>query len=314
MAPRACRICNLLPPSGFKLLMKVLHSFATKGACFRGALLCAGVTALAGIGVFVLAALAVILSGAYNVAATDQHGALAAWILHTTALDSIRARSGGIVVPDLSDQAQIGRGLQLFRSHCAQCHGAPGEPPDDFAKGLLPVPPPLMQVGREWRSKEIYWTIVHGVKMTAMPAWEFRITPRDAWDIVAFVQLLPKLSPAAYEAMKAKAGEPKVVATDEPVNPLLVPDAARGKTALAQYACDSCHDIPGIPGPVALVGPPLSGVGSRLIIAGLLANTPQNMRDWILHPQKIKPGDAMPNMGVSERDAEDMVTYLESLH
>jgi cytochrome c1 len=49
------------------------------------------------------------------------------------------------------------------------------------------------------------------------------------------------------------------------------------------------------------------------MIAGLLANTPDNMREWILHPQQIKPGDEMPDMGVSEQDARDMVAYLESL-
>lgn len=279
-------------------------------------LLCAAVTGAVGAIVGGLAALGVIYSGAYNVAATDPHGPLMALLLHTTALHSIDVRSAGIAVPDLSKQSMIGRGLQLFRAHCVKCHGAPGEPPDDFAKGLLPDPPRLMQVGREWKSRNIYWTVAHGIKMTGMPAWEFRLTKDDIWDIVAFVQTLPKLSPAAYKEMAAKAGQPAAVAqlSDERARAEPAGDSAQGKLALAQYACDTCHVIPGIFGPAARVGPPLTAVGSRVYIAGLLANTPDNMREWIRHPRQVKPGDAMPDMGVSENDARDMVAYLESLH
>jgi mono/diheme cytochrome c family protein len=280
------------------------------------ALLCAAVTGVVGAFVAGVAGLGVIYSGVYNVAATSEHGPVAAWVLHTTALHSIDARSAGITAPDLSNPSMIGEGLQLYRSHCVKCHGAPGEPPDDFAKGLLPDPPPLMQVGREWKSRNIYWTIAHGIKMSAMPAWEFRLTKEDMWDIVAFVQTLPRLSPAAYKAMAAKAGPPGAVAqlSDEPSYAEPAANRARGKLALAQYACDTCHVIPGIFGPEAHVGPPLTAVGSRVILAGLLANTPDNMREWIRHPQQIKPEDAMPDMGVSEKDAGDMVAYLESLH
>jgi mono/diheme cytochrome c family protein/cytochrome c2 len=279
------------------------------------ALLCTVVAAMiSGIAIG-LALLVVIYSGAYNVAATDQHGALTAWALHTTALHSIDARAADINVPDLSNQTRIGEGFQLFRDHCVQCHGAPGEPPADFAKGLLPSAPRLEQIGREWNSRTIYWTVAHGIKMTAMPAWEFRLTPDDIWDIVVFVKVLPSLLPTAYAAMAAKAGPPRravVQASDEP--PHLDPgNSKRGKIAVAQYACDSCHEIPGISEPVALVGPPLNGIGSRVLIAGLLPNTPDNMQEWILHPQQIKPGDEMPDMGVSNQDARDMTAYLESL-
>jgi mono/diheme cytochrome c family protein len=254
-------------------------------------------------------------SGVYNVAASSPHGEIMNWVLHTTALRSIHARAAEIRVPDLSDQSMISRGLALFREHCAKCHGAPGEPPAEFALGFTPGAPSLSQVGAHWSPRDIYWSIAHGIKMTAMPAWEFRMQKSDIWALVAFVHRLPQLSPRDYHVMAAKL--PPAPATSDEASGIsmltLRGDEARGRTAISQYDCSACHDIPGIPAPRALVGPPLTGMGARLTIAGILSNTPDNMRAWIRDPQKFKPGDAMPNLGVTEKDAADIAAYLESL-
>jgi cytochrome c2 len=34
---------------------------------------------------------------------------------------------------------------------------------------------------------------------------------------------------------------------------------------------------------------------------------------WIQHPQRLAPGSAMPDLGVSETDARDMAAYLYAL-
>jgi len=41
-------------------------------------------------------------------------------------------------------------------------------------------------------------------------------------------------------------------------------------------------------------------------------NTQDNLVRWIMDPQAIDPDNAMPNMGVSERDAIDISAYLLS--
>lgn len=87
-------------------------------------------------------------------------------------------------------------------------------------------------------------------------------------------------------------------------------DAGRGQVALAQYGCHTCHVIPGVVGPAATVGPPLRDVRERRIIAGLLPNDPGSLSSWIRHPQGVKPGDAMPDLGVTAADAADMIAYL----
>jgi cytochrome c2 len=87
----------------------------------------------------------------------------------------------------------------------------------------------------------------------------------------------------------------------------------RGRSAIQRYGCGACHDIPGVPGARARVGPPLGGVGGRAYIAGVLANTPDNMIRWIQTPKAIDSKTAMPELGVTLRDARDIAGYLYSL-
>jgi len=89
-------------------------------------------------------------------------------------------------------------------------------------------------------------------------------------------------------------------------------DPQRGKAALEKYGCIACHTIPGIRGPNALIAPPLTGISQRSYLAGMLENTPENLRLWIQHPHKVNPHTAMPEQGVSDRDAADMAAYLYS--
>ncbi len=90
-------------------------------------------------------------------------------------------------------------------------------------------------------------------------------------------------------------------------------DAENGRRAVQAYGCGSCHSIPGVKGADGRVGPPLGGFGSRAFIAGELANTPDNLVRWLMHPRDVEPGTAMPDLGVSEQDARDITAYLEGL-
>jgi cytochrome c len=89
--------------------------------------------------------------------------------------------------------------------------------------------------------------------------------------------------------------------------------AARGAASIARYGCGSCHIIPGVSGASGLVGPPLSGIGNRMYIAGVLQNTPPNMMRWIENPPGVDEHTVMPNLGVTHRDAIDIAGYLYTL-
>ncbi|WP_420129396.1 c-type cytochrome [Longimicrobium sp.] len=90
-------------------------------------------------------------------------------------------------------------------------------------------------------------------------------------------------------------------------------DAYAGREKAREYGCGSCHTIPGVPGAHALVGPPLEGIAGRMYIAGVLTNTPQHMMRWIMDPPAVDSATAMPNVGVTEKDARDIAAYLYTL-
>ena len=95
----------------------------------------------------------------------------------------------------------------------------------------------------------------------------------------------------------------------------VIPGASidRGQQSLAGFGCGSCHVIDGVTGAHGKIGPPLTGIAERAIIAGQLANTPENMVRWIRDPQAVEANTAMPNLQVSEQSARDMVAYLYTL-
>lgn len=87
----------------------------------------------------------------------------------------------------------------------------------------------------------------------------------------------------------------------------------RGARLIAHEGCGTCHTIPGIPDAHGMVGPPLGTIGVRVMIAGMLPNTPPNLIKWLMSPQSVVPGNAMPDMGLSASDAADIAAYLYTL-
>lgn len=84
---------------------------------------------------------------------------------------------------------------------------------------------------------------------------------------------------------------------------------SRATTEIDGYGCTGCHTIAGI-NSSAQVGPELKEFAQRRYIAGRLPNTPANLIRWIRDPQGVDPGNVMPNLGVSQRDARDIAAYL----
>lgn len=262
----------------------------------------AGGLAAAGVAGFVY-------SGFYNVAATEQHTAPVYFLIEKVMRQSILERTRGQTVPTLPAGA-LARGLRLYRDHCVRCHGAPGVAPEPFALSMTPAPAALVETARNWTAAEIHWAVRYGIKMTGMPAWEYRLGEQELWEVTAFVETLPTLSPREYQAMANAAGEGHAHAL--PPAPR-APDAGRGREALQQYACMTCHAIPGIVGGDRQVGPPFAGIAKRKYLAGMLTNTPENLVRWIRFPQQVDPLSAMPDLRVTENDARDMAAYLQTL-
>jgi cytochrome c oxidase subunit 2 len=90
-------------------------------------------------------------------------------------------------------------------------------------------------------------------------------------------------------------------------------DYANGEKLFMTKGCVGCHSLQAVNAPKGMVGPNLANVGARsYIAAGTLKNTDENLARWIRNPQGIKKGVLMPNLGVSEPEAQALVAYLRA--
>ena len=111
------------------------------------------------------------------------------------------------------------------------------------------------------------------------------------------------LCAALLAACGGKEGERKVVGGD----------AATGKRLVTQYQCGACHKIKDIPGAGGEAGPDLEHFGKLSYIAGRIPNQPDRLTAWLLDPPALKPGTAMPAMGLTEQEARHMAAFLYTL-
>lgn len=252
---------------------------------------------------------ALMYSGLYNVAATSPHFSIVHAIFDTGLRASVERHAKEVQVPSLASPQLVTRGAVVYAQACAHCHGGPGVSPSDWGKSMQPVPGSLADASRRWKTRELYWLTRYGIRMSGMPAWEFHLSESDLWSVVAFLEQLPALSAPGYRAMTSAPAAPQPAAIDDT---RIAGDAKRGKLAVSQYGCQACHIIPGIIGAKVYIGRPLTDLAEAKFIAGRLPNTRQNLERWLLDPQRIDPDNAMPNLGLSERDARDITAYLLS--
>lgn len=159
---------------------------------------------LATIVVIAAVALALVYSGAFNVAADEADSAPMHWLMETVRERSIESRSGDITVPPLDDPALLAAGAEHYDAMCVVCHLAPGMADTELRVGLNPEPPELAEHGAH-DSAETFWVIKNGIKMTGMPAWGVTHDDRSIWGLVAFVNELPEMSAEEYRQLTEEA-------------------------------------------------------------------------------------------------------------
>ncbi len=86
-----------------------------------------------------------------------------------------------------------------------------------------------------------------------------------------------------------------------------------GRELFSSLACINCHAVRGTTAN-GVFGPDLTHLMSRRTIgAGVIRNTPENLRAWVDDPAALKPGALMPAMKLSRDDLDKVTGYLLTL-
>jgi mono/diheme cytochrome c family protein len=158
-------------------------------------------TLAAGIALAVAVGASLVYMGSFDVAADTPHSQPVFWLMNTVRDRSIGMRAVDIAIPsDLTDAKRIASGAAEYDEMCSPCHLAPGMKRTEISRGLYPRAPELRRK-RDLAPAEQFWVVKHGLKMTGMPAWGVTHNDKLLWDIVAFLQKLPELSPSEYQAI-----------------------------------------------------------------------------------------------------------------
>lgn len=176
-----------------------------------------------------LAGLLVVLLGVAPISASSGHWGITEWFLKFSMRRVVSTQSMGVKAPpNLDDPGMILRGARHYDSGCRFCHGMPGERLPPVPAKATPAPPRLEEPARELSDPELFWVVKHGVKFTAMPAWQALERDDEVWSMVAFVRTLPSLDEAGYRELAAA----------RPPAPPDVPD-------VVERMCARCHGVDG---------------------------------------------------------------------
>ena len=180
----------------------------------------------AGAGLFILGMI-VAWSGFINIGATTGHWWATDWFLHWAMRNSVRAQAALTVSTPAADATGILSAAGHYAVTCALCHGAPGELPSPVMQATLPTAPDLAVNAAQWKDKQLFWIIKHGVKFTPMPAWPTQERDDEVARMVAFVRSLPGMTSVRYRELAYGTGK------------RILGEAARLDDALLD--CARCH-------------------------------------------------------------------------
>jgi thiosulfate dehydrogenase len=145
----------------------------------------------------------ILSSGLIPANADASPGWLETWAA-TTSLDATLRREApaGTNPVALTDDNLVA-GIELFRQHCAICHGtAQGDAAaSPVANGEYPRPPHLATDGVEDDPEGFsFWKIKHGIRWTGMPSWKSTLSDQQIWTLALFLKHMDKLPPAVEQA------------------------------------------------------------------------------------------------------------------
>ncbi len=107
--------------------------------------------------------------------------------------------------PVQPSEANYVAGAELYKQHCAVCHGLPDSEKTAIATGMYPRPPQLFK-GKgvtDDEPGESYWKIFNGFRLTGMPGFSKSLNETQMWQLALLVANADKLPASAKAALAA---------------------------------------------------------------------------------------------------------------
>ena len=128
----------------------------------------------------------------------------------TMALRASIGNAGDQKNPLPFDDTNMLAGMNVYKEHCAVCHGVAGKPPTAIAKGMFPPPPQLFEKdGMVTDDAEgvTYWKVTHGIRLSGMPGFGSTLSDNERWQVTMLAAHADKLPRAAE--LNAGSGAPR---------------------------------------------------------------------------------------------------------
>ena len=119
-------------------------------------------------------------------------------------LNSAIEHEGLKEAPFQAGEADYVAAAQLYRPHCAICHGLSGQDKSSIAKGMFPSPPQLLK-GKgvtDDPAGETYWKVANGIRLTGMPGFSNSLSDKEMWQISLMLANADKLPASAMDLLK----------------------------------------------------------------------------------------------------------------
>jgi len=106
--------------------------------------------------------------------------------------------------PVAADEAAYTAGAQIYKDHCAVCHGLPGQTQTAIAKGMFPKPPMLLEgTGvSDDPAAETYWKVAGGIRMTGMPGFDKSLSTTQMWQVSLLLANSDKLPKSVMDSLR----------------------------------------------------------------------------------------------------------------
>ncbi len=107
-----------------------------------------------------------------------------------------------------ADETNLLAGAQVYQHNCAGCHGRLDQPALEMAKRFYPHVPQLLPPSKGVTDDPVgvtHWVVKNGIRFSAMPSFEGKLTDPELWQVSLFLHDADKLPPPVQEVLRPLA-------------------------------------------------------------------------------------------------------------